>query len=69
MYFLGMHNMHSARVCQDIHPARDISRIAHGDLYLATREIFKSAKECLLEGSSEEEAKGGIFNDVCVDFE
>ena len=48
---------------------RDVSGIAHRDLYLAARETFKSAKECLLEGSSEEKAKGGIFDDMHVDFE
>ena len=57
------------RACRDIHPARDVSWIVHGNLYLATREIFKLAKEGLLEELSEEEAEGGIFNDMHVDFE
>jgi len=57
------------RVCQDIHPAGDVSGIAHGNFYLSAQEIFESAEEGLLEGTSEEEAKRGVLGDVCMDFE
>ena len=66
---LNCGRMSSARVCQDVHPAGDISGIAYGNLYLAAWEIFKSTEKCLLEGTSKEEAKGGVFDDMRVDFE
>ena len=58
-----------ARACWDIHPAGDVSGVAHGNFYLSAQEIFESAEEGLLEGTSEEEAKRGVLGDVCMDFE
>jgi len=41
-----------ARVCGDVYPASDVSRISHRDLYLARGEIFEATESCLLKGAS-----------------
>jgi len=61
--------MSGARVCWDVHPVGDVSGIVHGNFYLATQEIFRLAEEGLLEGTSEEEAEGGMLDDMHMDLE
>jgi len=56
------------RACGHIDSVSYISWVTNGDLYLTSWEVFKMAKECLLEGVVKEEAEVGIFNDMCMYF-
>jgi len=40
------------RVCGDVYPASNVSRISYQDLYLARGEIFKVTESYLLKGVS-----------------
>jgi hypothetical protein len=50
-------------------PASRVSRVLNGYLYLAILELLDMAEKDAQEGSSKEEAKRGILNHMCMDFE
>ena len=52
-----------------MHPARDVSGVAHQYLYFTSGTVFNTAQGSLLKWSTQKETEGRIFNDVCVYFD
>jgi len=62
-------HMSDIRACWDVHPVGDVRGVMLRKFYLAAREILKLTEKCLLEGLSEEDAKGGLLDNMCMNLE
>ena len=61
--------MTGTRVRRQEDPSRCISQVLHRNLYLAAGQVLKSTEGCLLEQLAQEEAKGSMLDDMCVNLE
>jgi len=77
---VGRRNLHGTCECPKeadlglVHTGRDLDGtgrvgwVTNADFYSPVRVVFKAAQEEMVELPAKEEAKGGIINDVCMDF-
>jgi len=76
----GRRNLHGACECpkeadlglactgRDLDGVGRVGWVTNADFYSPVRVVFKVAQEEMVKRMAKEEAKGGIINDVCVDF-
>ena len=63
------HCASDARLCRNIHSARNVSGVTHRDLNFAAQKVLDPTECSLSERLAQENLERHVLDNVCVDFD